>query len=111
MKKIFLGKFADVPPGRSKTFLAEGKKIFVMNLDGQIKSYVNFCPHMGGMLFGNGRKIKCHWHGAEFDAGSGEALTLPATGQKLERAAVMLEGDDLYYLPGEPERSPWADDF
>ena len=109
--KRFLGKLTDVPPGRAKTFLADGKKIFIMNLEGKLKAYVNFCPHMGGSLRADGRNIKCNWHGSLFDPETGAAKTAPASeGTALEAVEIVLEGDDIYYIPT-VKKSPWADDF
>lgn len=112
MQKVFLGKLGDIPPGRAKTFLAEGKRIFVINQGGELKAYVNLCPHMGGSVRMDGANIKCNMHGALFDIATGLAKTQPADeGTGLEPAKVSLEGDDIYYFPPEEKKSMWADDF
>jgi cytochrome b6-f complex iron-sulfur subunit len=112
MQKVFLGKAGEVPPGRGKTFLSGGKRIFVVNLSGQFKAYVNYCPHQGGVLRYDGRQVQCTWHGAQFDAATGMATKGPAAeGSVLEHIDLTLEGDDLYWHPKEKPRSLWADDF
>ncbi|MEK9152113.1 MAG: Rieske (2Fe-2S) protein [Patescibacteria group bacterium] len=112
MEKHLLGKFSEIEPGRARHFVAAGKKIFVINVEGAPKGYINYCPHMGGTLQASGKIIRCNWHGATFDAETGQAKTLPAAeSQKLQSVKVVLEGDDLFYLPEEKKKSPWADDF
>ena len=110
--KYFLGKFSELSPGRTRIYLAGGKKIFVMNHEGKPKAWLNFCPHMGGALRADGRRVKCMWHGATFDAVSGMAVDGPAEGSGLTAVRVDLEGEDLYFVPDtEVKKSPWADDF
>ncbi|MBI4457518.1 Rieske (2Fe-2S) protein [Candidatus Uhrbacteria bacterium] len=109
MEKHLLGKFSEIPPGRSRSFVADNKKIFVINVDGVPKGYVNRCPHMGGTLHGAGPIIRCQWHGLMFEAATGVGKA--GDGQKLEMVNVVLEGDDLFYVPAEKPKSPWADDF
>jgi len=83
----------------------------VANCDGQFVAYENFCPHMGGALRGDGAcKIKCTWHGAAFDAKTGETTNEVVVGGKLKPMTVTAEDDSLYWEPSE-ERSPWANDF
>lgn len=112
MAKRFICKLAEISPGHSRTFVVAGKKVFVANVGGTPKAYVNFCPHMGGSLYFDGRNIKCNWHGALFDPESGAAKTAPATeGAKLDSLDLMNENGDLYYDDEKKEKSPWADDF
>lgn len=111
MPKILLGKASDVPPGRSKTFISSGKKILVCNVGGTIKAYENLCPHMGGAMRYDGRKIVCSWHGACFEAMTGEGKKNIAEGSMLKAFTVTAEGDSLYLESESVPRSPWADDF
>lgn len=111
MPKVLLGKLADVPPGRSKTFVSSGKKILVTNVNGTIVAYDNFCPHMGGAMRYDGKKIVCSWHGACFNATTGEGIENIAEGSKLTPLTVTVEGENLYFDTGSIPRSPWADDF
>lgn len=106
-----LGKIDEVPPGRSRTYVTAGKRILVVNVGGEIKAFENFCPHMGGAMRYDGKRITCSWHGAQFDAKSGECRGGPALGSSLKPLVVRVEGDALYYEPTAGEKSPWADDF
>lgn len=111
MAKVFLGKIADVPPGRSKTFVSQGKKILVANVAGDIKAYENFCPHMGGALRYDGKRLVCGWHGAQFDPATGEGKANIVEGSKLTTLVVTVEGDALYLETDSIPKSPWASDF
>jgi nitrite reductase/ring-hydroxylating ferredoxin subunit len=112
MAKHFVVKATAITPGHSRTFFIAGKKIFIANVDGVMKGYVNFCPHMGGSLHYDGRQFKCNWHGATFDPQSGEPKTLPALGTgTLQPLIIEVDGDDIYYVEEEVKKSAWADDF
>jgi len=111
MAKVRLGKLADVPPGRSRTFPYAGKKVLVCNVNGAIAAYENFCPHMGGAMSYDGKKIQCSWHGACFTAAKGEAISGIAEGSALTPFIVTIEGEDLYLETDSIPKSPWANDF
>ena len=111
MAKILLGKLADVPPGRSKTFVSSGKKILVTNVNGAVTAFENFCPHMGGAMRYDGKRLVCGWHGAQFDPLTGEAKAGIAEGSNLKQMAVAVEGDALYLESDSIPKSPWATDF
>jgi nitrite reductase/ring-hydroxylating ferredoxin subunit len=111
MVKIFLGRTADVPLGKSKTFVSGGKKILVANVGGTFKAYENFCPHMGGAMRYDGKRLVCGWHGAQFDPTTGDAKGGVAEGTKLKPMTVVAEGDSLYLESEGVAKSPWADDF
>lgn len=110
MSRILLGKAADVPPGRSKTFVAHGKKVLVSNVKGTFIAYENLCPHMGGAMRYDGERIVCSWHGAQFAPATGISTGNITEGSKLTPLEVVVEGEDLYYVPAQV-KSPWADDF
>ncbi|MEY4744654.1 MAG: hypothetical protein RL272_599 [Candidatus Parcubacteria bacterium] len=111
MPKIPLGKITDVPPGRSKTYVAHGKKILVANVGGAIKAYENLCPHMGGAMRYDGKRLVCAWHGAQFDAETGNAKANIAEGSKLTPVTVTVDGDVLYFDTESIPKSPWASEF
>lgn len=111
MPKIRLGTVADVPPGRAKTFIAHGKKILVANVAGELKAYENLCPHMGGAMRYDGKRIVCAWHGAQFDPLTGDGQANIVEGSKLTPLTVTVEGDVLYFDTESIPKSPWAADF
>lgn len=111
--KRSIAKVADIKPDSSRIAVVAGKKYMVANVNGDFRVFENFCPHMGGGLMLAGKLVKCNWHGATFDAATGEAMSAPASeGTKLKRYDVAIEDgcvviDDAQHA----ERSPWADDF
>ncbi len=108
--KHLLGKVADIPPGRSKSYRAAGKDLIVVNTGDSLRGYVNFCTHMGGKLRCLGEKFQCDWHGGQFDCKTGEAVSDVGgapEGSKLETIELSVEGDDLYYWHVQ-KKSPWA---
>ncbi len=111
MPKILLGKTTEVPVGKSKTFVKSGKKILVANVAGVFKAYENFCPHMGGSMRYDGKKIVCSWHGACFEAATGAGKENIAEGSALTPFSVSVEGDSLYLDEESLPASPWANDF
>lgn len=65
-------------------FLSTIGPAFRIKVDGQTYSYLDYCPHKGrvitseGFLIVDGR-IRCPFHGAEFDIKSGELKVLPVS--------------------------------
>lgn len=111
MPKVRLGKLSEVPPGRSKTYPYMGKKVLVCNVAGAVIAYENFCPHMGGAMRYDGKKIQCAWHGGCFNAASGDAISGIAEGSKLTPYTVTVEGEDIFLETDSIPKSPWANDF
>lgn len=111
MPKIRLGTIAEVPPGRSKTFVAHGKKILVANVGGELKAYENLCPHMGGVMRYDGERLVCAWHGAQFDPRTGDGRANIAEGSKLTPMTVTVEGGVVYFDTESIPKSPWAAEF
>ena len=66
--------------------------IFVVRRGASLRAYRDACPHFGdtpmawrkdAYLNGDGTRIVCHAHGAQFDIASGECLLGPCLGQRL----------------------------
>lgn len=111
MKKVLLGQCSEVPPGRAKSFVKNGHKVLVVNDGGNFRAYKNFCPHMGGALRGDSKTITCTWHGACFNAKTGDAHEGVAEGTTLDVMEVVVENDELCLLEPEQVSSPWSNDF
>jgi nitrite reductase/ring-hydroxylating ferredoxin subunit len=110
MERILLGSVDDVPKGRSRTFIQHGKKILVANVDGNFFAYENFCPHMGGALRSESeRTFKCGWHGAVFNAESGDSISGISEGARLKKMNVAV-ADGKIWWEKEADYNPW-DDF
>lgn len=80
-----------------------GKEGILLNRGGKLSAFVNSCSHMGGPTAlepcGDGVcRLRCQWHGATFDAESGQALTPPAPrGSALRELRVIIEDNKIYY--------------
>ena len=79
---IDIGLSADFPEGQVKRVDAQGFPVMVVRSQGKICAIGAVCSHAGGPLdegeFAKGR-IKCPWHGSEFDVCTGAVRTGPAT--------------------------------
>ena len=96
---------AALAPGRTaKVQLRRGGTTvegFAINHDGAIFAYVNQCPHAGNRLDGRAdtlvtpdrRHLVCSVHGAVFAPDTGVCVEGPCPGARLERLAVVRDGE------------------
>jgi pyruvate oxidase len=54
-----------------------GREVIVTMVGGKPRAYINVCLHHGGPLVLEDDRFKCEWHGSEFDARTGHALSGP----------------------------------
>lgn len=108
-QRIILGKVADVPVGRAKSYRAIGRDLIIVNTGDGLRGYVNFCQHMGGKLRCVGEHFECDWHGARYECTTGQAVpdTAAPEGANLEKIEIAIEGEDIVYIHV-PKKSPWA---
>ena len=99
---VALCKFDDLADGDARGFdlIGEGRDtVFVIRFGESVRVYRNRCPHQGASLpwrkhaylSGDGARIVCHAHGAQFDIDSGECVLGPALGQSLERLDATVD--------------------
>jgi nitrite reductase/ring-hydroxylating ferredoxin subunit len=76
--------------------------LFVVRHGGMLRAYRDACPHFGdtpmawrkdAYLNGDGTRIVCHAHGAQFDIASGECLLGPCLGQRLTPVEIDVTSD------------------
>jgi nitrite reductase (NADH) small subunit len=113
MKEFSVGPADEIPPGRRKLVVLEGREIGVFNIDGRFIAVLNVCPHQGapvcrGVLGGTtlpspagvyewgaeGRILRCPWHGWEFEMESGR--TLFESKLQLKTFAVEIREAELF---------------
>src|SRR5262249_7349222 len=84
----FVGRYVraasvgDLAPRQAKLVEVEGKSLALFNVGGTYYALNNACTHRGGPLSEgalNGDQVTCPWHGAVFDATTGEVVQGPAT--------------------------------
>jgi nitrite reductase/ring-hydroxylating ferredoxin subunit len=89
---------SDLPEcGKVIEVFVEGRLVCVVNLEGELYAMDNVCPHWGGPL-GQGTlengKLRCPWHGWEFDPRTGE--TTRKAGVKVPTYELTIKGADVY---------------
>ncbi len=78
---VDLGGVDEVPPGKMKKFVVQGKNVLVANVDGKFYAIGSVCTHVGGPLERGrleGAVVTCPWHGSKFDVTSGKVIGGPA---------------------------------
>lgn len=89
--------------------------VLLVRRDSEVFAYLDACPHHGGTpmawrkdayLNGDGSRIVCAAHGAQFDIASGECTRGPCMGQRLTRLETALADDGHVgvYLPPRPHQ-------
>lgn len=96
-------------PGAKGPFVVdldgERKQVFVVRYDGQVRAYVNSCPHVGAPLEMDrdkfldltGSEIICAVHAARFDPLTGDCTWGPCRGRRLVPVALAI-GDGVVRL-------------
>lgn len=94
---VKIAKIGDVPEGAARVFQANGRRLALCNVDGDLFAIDDICTHDGGDL-GEGEldgfAIECPRHGARFDVRTGKVMALPAV-KPVSGYAVKVEGDDI----------------
>ena len=76
--------------GKSCTrWLADQKEeITVQQLGGRIIAFSSTCPHNGGNISVSKGRLRCPWHGAEFDQETGNCQNAKLKSLKIFRAEL-----------------------
>jgi nitrite reductase/ring-hydroxylating ferredoxin subunit len=109
---VRLVSVAELPDPGTRGFDPDGAghdALFVVRRGREIHAYRDACPHFGdtpmawrkdAYLSGDGTRIVCHAHGAQFDIASGECLIGPCVGKRLTRVAIDVTDDgDVVLVP------------
>lgn len=83
---------------------------FVVGHGGDVRAYVNQCPHAGhplnlkphGFLTPDGALILCSSHGALFEKRTGYCVAGPCSGQSLRRVPIRIEAGYVLLEEVEP---------
>ena len=68
---------SDIPQTGSVPADLLGREVLVTMVNGKPRAYINVCQHHGGPLVLEGDCFTCEWHGSQFDARTGHALSGP----------------------------------
>lgn len=91
------------PGGKGVLLPGDGGRphdLVVVRFGGQLRAYVNSCPHVGTPLdtlpdrffTRGGDQLLCSTHGARFEPLTGLCVAGPCAGARLRAVAVRLEG-------------------
>jgi nitrite reductase/ring-hydroxylating ferredoxin subunit len=67
----------DIPESGSVSADLLGREVLVTMLNGKPRAFINVCMHHGGPLVLEDDRFTCQWHGAQYDARTGHALSGP----------------------------------
>jgi 3-phenylpropionate/trans-cinnamate dioxygenase ferredoxin subunit len=99
---IPVGTVEEVPPGTCKRIEHLGTAISVFNVEGSLFAIGDKCTHAEASLCEGefyedlkGWVVECPLHGSQFDLATGQAVSLPATGNA-GKYAVKVEDGVIY---------------
>ena len=93
---MVIAKLSEVPEGAQKLFEHNGRPAILFRYKGELKCFVNVCPHAGGPTDLAGDQLVCEWHGSHFDPSTGERTAPPAPkGSKLQLIPIKVEGEEI----------------
>ena len=109
MARFVVALADEIPAGGRKIVRAAGRSIGIFNIDGKYFALRDRCPHQGGPLCsgylwenvqssrpgeysyaGNGKMLRCPWHGWEYDVRTGQSWFAP-TEQRVRSYEVTVE--------------------
>ena len=102
---VEVARAEDIPPGSFVCVWVEGQPIDIFNMDGEYYAIGDVCTHAETSLSDGdfyedirGWVIECPLHGSQFDVTTGEAVSLPATGNA-GKYEVKVEDGVVYVNP------------
>jgi nitrite reductase/ring-hydroxylating ferredoxin subunit len=83
-----------------------GREVLVTMINGKPRAYINVCLHHGGPLVLEDDRFTCTWHGSQFDARTGHALSGPVRPDaRLIMLPTRLEEGTLVYVYDDKDSS------
>lgn len=110
MKKIYLCQTSELEEYQTREFTVEiaedSLNFFLLKQDGDIRAYLNFCPHLGiplnwqpdEFMSMEGTHIQCSTHGALFQLEDGYCFSGPCRGESLTPLNIEISESDEIYL-------------
>jgi nitrite reductase/ring-hydroxylating ferredoxin subunit len=99
MAKVVVGKTSEIPQGKMSHTTAGGKEVLVVNIDGSYYAINNICNHACAELHEgelNGKELTCPWHGAKWDATTGNLIWFPQKLKDLDSYKVTVDNDTVF---------------
>ncbi|KKN25775.1 hypothetical protein LCGC14_0881390 [marine sediment metagenome] len=111
MTSIYLCEFNELKGYQTRGFeidLGNDKTLdcFALKQDGEVRVYLNFCPHLGiplnwqpdAFMSLEGTHIQCATHGALFELENGYCFSGPCRGESLTALNVEVNSDGQVHL-------------
>lgn len=98
MTRVAVAREGDLPPGAMKGFDVLGRRIIVVNLDGELHALSGICSHAYSELdrgFFAGEFVTCALHLSQFEVRTGEPISPPAT-EPIPKYPVSVEDGTIY---------------
>ena len=95
---VKVAQVADVAPGHGRLVEVAGRLIALFNCAGTFYALDDTCTHAEASLaegYLEGRAVECPLHGSQFDITTGEAVSLPATGNAGKYDVKVVDGEIL----------------
>jgi len=90
-----LDRLINLVDGYQKCFVIQGYSLLLVHQNGQSHLFNNLCPHqqqkLGERSLHN-QRIRCPWHGLEYDLSTGRCVTAHQTQLKLTKYQLAYEG-------------------
>lgn len=104
-KAVLLCRIEDLADGAARGVSVDGLacKVIVVRRGERVHAYLDSCPHYrpgtpmawrtDAYLNGDGTRLACHSHGAQFDIETGECVIGPCLGRSLTRVPLRITGE------------------
>jgi nitrite reductase/ring-hydroxylating ferredoxin subunit len=99
---VAVAKVDDLAPGEMMEVDVMGEEVALFNVEGEFYAIGNVCTHAYTHLTEGdfyedmrGWVVECPLHGSQFDVTTGEAVSLPATGNAGKYDVKVVDGDIL----------------
>jgi 3-phenylpropionate/trans-cinnamate dioxygenase ferredoxin component len=105
LRRINVGRLADLPPGTMAMVQVDATDILLANVDGRVHATQGICSHEYFELdkgFLTGDSVTCALHMSRFDLETGEALDPPAELPLAVYQVVVEEDEIILELPEGP---------
>jgi nitrite reductase/ring-hydroxylating ferredoxin subunit len=113
-----LGRLADFPDGVATPTrcVVDGREVavLVVRRGTELRAYLDLCPHQylpltwrgPRVLSGDGERLRCTNHGAEFAVADGRGLSGPGSACGLTAVPLRVDQDGTVRVGGEPGQAP-----
>ena len=103
MREVLI-QIGDIPEVGTVSVQLLGRDVLVTLVNGKPRAFVDVCMHHGGRLALEGDRFVCQWHGAQYDARTGHAVSGPVRPDaRLIMLPTRVEDGMLVYVYEEKE--------